>query len=323
MRRTRLALSFATLLCLTAPLFARQAEAPSKPAPPASVPLEPVGGKLPTYEALLKKHTEATGGQAAFDAVKSITIKGRLEAVARNLHGTVVTQMAEPNKRLYSMTEFAAIEAVVLFGFDGTTGWSIDSLSGARLIEGKKLDELRRDSDFRRALGLFEDCTDIKVTQRTKFHGVDAYEVVGKGDGREVTGWFEVDTGYLCGIKFNMETGQGLVPSESFLGDYKSFAGPGGDIKIPMRTEVTANGQQLISVTESVDFGPVDDKVFNLPPAIAALVAQAKAAAEKPDETRRPPKTDPKPPAKADPQNTEPKNTEPKSPDPKGTPTKS
>ena len=95
-----------------------------------------------------------------------------------------------------------------------------------------------------------------------------------------------------------------------------SFEGPGGKIKMAVKTESKMLGQvQLLSI-DSVDFGPVDPKVFELPDSIKALVGarDAKAASgkteEKPGDTPADaPKDQPK---KSDPPKDQPPKDQPK-----------
>ncbi|MFO0829322.1 MAG: hypothetical protein U0572_14385 [Phycisphaerales bacterium] len=289
----------------TPPAATPKPATPVQPAPsaqpadkPTEKPAATPASNMPTADELVKKHVAALGGEAAFLAVKSITTASTIDMTTAGIKGTMLTQMTEPNRFVSSM-DLGAV-GTVRQGFDGTTAWSIDPMQGPRLLAGKELDHLKRESDFRRDLSLLKDYTDVTVVGKTTFAGHDAYEVHAKGDPGEMTLYFDATSNLLCGMKTNVESGLGAVPVETVIAEYRSFDGPGGAIKVPSRSEIAMmnQGQKMVVVVDRVDFAPLDEKLFALPAEIAALVAAQSQPADKAPDAPKPDAPKPNAPAK-------------------------
>ena len=95
--------------------------------------------KLPTAREIVDRFVKASGGEAAFKAMKSMHVKGTFSIVGQSLTGTLEMLAARPNKALMrvSIAPIGTIEE----GFDGKVGWSIDPIQGPSLMTDRQLSE--------------------------------------------------------------------------------------------------------------------------------------------------------------------------------------
>ena len=238
------------------------AAAPSTPAP-AAAPAQPAN--LPAAADIFKKSVDAIGGEAAVRKHSAMRVKGKL-GVAGMQQGDMEILMLAPNKFLTSinMAGLGKMEQ----GFDGTVGWSKNPMMGTQLLEGRTLDELRRSSDFYKDIDpskLWKSATTKGVTT---FINLPCYEVAVEGDMGNGSLFYGVDDGLARGMRLTVDTPMGKVPTTTSMVEYKDFDG----LKIASKTEIEAMGAKQVMTVDSVDFTPVDPKLFDLPPDVKALV---------------------------------------------------
>ncbi|MDZ4754612.1 MAG: hypothetical protein SGJ11_08950 [Phycisphaerae bacterium] len=283
------------------PLATPPAQTPSPPAAPATMPDAP----LPTAEELFAKQAAACGGDEAFAKIESMTSKATMKMPATNLNGTIVSHFAVApahgkdagnvagNGRFVVLMNLPGI-GDVRTGFDGTVGWSTDKVLGPRLLEGKELEQIKTDSDFRRELSLHKKFDSATVAALTTWAEKPAYEVRLKGQSgdpqREMTVYLDQATSLLIGMKMLAQTPSGAVPIETTVSEYRAYEGPAGKIMLPAKTTLVWLGQKQILEVEEVDFDPIDPTVFELPEAIKALVKARDSAPPKPEAPANPAK---------------------------------
>ena len=246
-----------------------QAPAPAPaPAPQAAAPAAPA---LPSTEEVLKRFRGAMGGEAAIRKRTARSMKGTFEIPAQGMKGDLSIVAAAPDRYLLIVTLPGLGE--LQRGFDGTLGWSVDPAIGPRLLEGNELAEFRHSADFYLDLHEPAKFKSMTVVGRTTFEGQDCIELkLVKDSGFEYTEFFSVATGLIVGTKLNVSSQMGSVPVTSIVSDYKSFDGT----LVPVVTRQRMMGLEQLTTILSVSFDPIDAKVFELPPAIAALAAQKK-----------------------------------------------
>ena len=148
-------------------------------------------------------------------------------------------------------------------GFDGKTAWSDSPLTGPTIHSDvpKQVTDAANFSPIPLQGVRIDYGGQRRIGRRT-------FDVV-KGttpDGQTLTSYFDVETGLQAG----MDTGE-VPPSPdrmalSFDG-YKRF----GAILSPTKTTTVMQGQELVVRTVSVSYGPFEDKLFELPPAVRQL----------------------------------------------------
>lgn len=265
--RVQLVLATMAVLGAAAPTGLRAQAAPAVTKPAAAPPAAP----LPAAEEILKRYRNAIGGEAAIKKHTSRVIAGSFEILAQNMKGDLKITAAAPDRlRLtISLPGVGDLER----GYDGHVGWSLDPAVGPRLLEGKELDELKHSADFYDDLHDPKSYASVTVIGQNVFEGADCYEVkLVRTTGFEYTEFFNVKTGLLAGMKMNATSQMGTIPVVQVVSDYKTFGG----VLTPTVTRQRMMGLESEMTIASITFDPVDPKVFDLPPAIAALVKQQK-----------------------------------------------
>ena len=252
--------------------------APAKPAAPApAAPAAPgpqfkeitFEGTKPAAAELFGKHLEASGGETAWSGKTSMRSTGAIEIPAAGLKGSMTLLAMEPDRMLVTMELPGMGETRT--GSDGTTGWSIDPMRGPALMDEKQLADIKRDANFRRDLMLAKDAGNAEVLGLFEFEGTPCWrvKVTGAGSAKETHHFYAKDSGLLSGMSMRMATPMGEIPAVIAVGDYKDF----GDVKLPARTVTKVMGQQQVMTTDTVTWGGIDEKSFELPAEIKALKA--------------------------------------------------
>lgn len=255
--------------------------APAKPAAPApAAPAAPAApgpqfkeitfeGTKPAAAELFGKHLEASGGEAAWSGKTSMRSTGAIEIPAAGLKGSMTLLAMEPDRMLVTMELPGMGETRT--GSDGTTGWSIDPMRGPALMDEMQLADIKRDANFRRDLMLAKDAGNAEVLGLFEFEGTPCWrvKVTGAGSAKETHHFYAKDSGLLTGMSMRMATPMGEIPAVIVVGDYKDF----GDVKLPAKTVTKVMGQQQVMTTDTVTWGGIDEKSFELPAEIKALKA--------------------------------------------------
>jgi Aspartyl protease len=232
---------------------------------------------LPTPAQVVARYDSALGGEAAIRRHASSTTRGVREVPAGDsLIRLPFTFLARaPYLRLERVT-LPAGKGVVLSGFDGRIGWSLDPRSGPGLLTGDELQSARRDADFYYPLDQLTWYTSMETVGVEDFEGQRCYRLHGINRwGQANDHFYSVATGLLAGYEFDTRWrgGPGLT-RELFL-DYRAVDG----VLVPMKRTVkvrTGSGWSVVQteVDTSVTFDDVDAAAF-VPP--AAVLERASA----------------------------------------------
>lgn len=222
---------------------------------------------LPPAADVLARHVKAVGGKEALLKHKSSTMKGKIEIAGQGVGGDITAYGAAPNKVLirFQLGGLGEIQQ----GYDGKVGWSINPLTGPKLLEGKELEDLRDGADYYNEAAGVEAFKSAQTVERTKFEGKECYKVkLVRKSGRELTRYYDVKTGLLAGSVSTQESQMGAIEVTTAVSDYKEF---GGILAATKSVQSIAAGKFTITVT-SIEYDSVDDKVFALPPQIKGLL---------------------------------------------------
>jgi hypothetical protein len=227
---------------------------------------------LPAAKDVISRYIKAVGGSDKLMRVKSVRTTGTFEMAAAGLKGDVVVVQALPNKMVMSTTIPGVGE--INSGFNGEVAWSVNPMQGARLLEGKELDQLREEAGFTAILRRGEMTTSMETVGKTEMQGQACYQVkVVYKSGREATECYSVDSGLLLGAVTKQTSPMGTVDVTTLVSDYQEIGG----IKTAMKTRMQMMGQEQVMTFSKVEYdGPDDAKAFELPPAIKTMV-EAKA----------------------------------------------
>ena len=226
-------------------------------------------GALPEAKGIIDRHVEAVGGRAVIKARQSVKATGTMSIAANGMSGAIEIYSMRPNKQLVKMTLGGVGD--VLEGFDGTHAWSLNPMSGPRLLTGDEATQRALDADFDTNLDPGAKYTSLKTLEKTTFDGRDCYKVsLVRKDGVEDIEFYDVKTGLKAGSINTRKNEMGTLQITSTFNDYKQF----GPMLQPTLLKQSAMGAEIVTTITGVEFDKVDPSVFDLPAQIKALIKQ-------------------------------------------------
>jgi hypothetical protein len=223
----------------------------------------PQAAQLTTAAQVLDRYKQALGGAQAIQGVQSVTARGNMEQTGMSGKATFVYR-AKPFKTLFKLTRPDGTE--VTTGFDSEVSWTITS-KGAEVDKDTPLDAIRRDADLQYPLHQPDYFKKLELAGVTDFEGHRCYWLHGTTNwGKDNNQFYDVTTGLLVGYRFEDDASKAtwIVLFEN----YKNFGGP-----LIATRNTNRSGDQTQTLTyESVGYEPIDDSLFELPPAVKALL---------------------------------------------------
>lgn len=230
--------------------FANSAEAATKETPP-------------TADQILAKYTEALGGIAAIEKLKTRSMKGTW-LTSDGITLSYEVYQSAPDK-LYTILNTPK-QGVFERGFNGQTAWEKSS-RGVRDLEGTQVIYLKRYPDLFKDIKLQGQFTRLSFARKDKIDGKDVYLLVGIGvDGKGERLYFDAQTGLLLRRITSTTTVVGLIPEQVDYEDYRDVDG----LKVPFTIRITAIDPFWSSTRKFTEIKlnvPVDETKFNKPPA--------------------------------------------------------
>jgi hypothetical protein len=230
-------------------------------APPADAGPAATKEAAPTADQILARYTEALGGTAAIEKLRSRTMKGTWLTANGTSLGYEVYQIAPD--RIYAVLNTPK-QGVIERGFNGQTAWE-KSARGLRDLEGPELYYLKRYPDLFKDLKLTGQFTRLAFAGKDKLDGKDVYVLRGQGiDGKGERLYFDVQTGLLLRRLTSTPTMVGVIPEQVDYEDYRDVEG----LKVPFTIRVTmidAVSSYSRKFTEIKLNVPVDETKFNKP----------------------------------------------------------
>jgi hypothetical protein len=215
----------------------------------------------PTAGQILARYTEALGGSAAIEKLKTRSMKGTWVTSDGITLGYEVYQ-AVPDK-LFTILNTPK-QGVFERGFNGQTAWEKSS-RGVRDLEGTQLFYLKRYPDLFKDIKLQGQFTRISYGGKEKIDGKDVYLLRGFGvDGKGERLYFDAQTGLLLRRITSTTTIVGLIPEQVDYEDYRDVDG----LKLPFTIRITAIDSFWSSTRKFTEIKlntPVDETKFNKP----------------------------------------------------------
>ena len=228
------------------------------------LPLWPQSAQLKTAEAVLDRYKQALGGAQAIAKVQSETVHGEIEGTGLSGKATFVSY-AKPFKSIFKVTRADGSE--VISGFDGEISWSLDD-QGPSIDKDTALEAVRRDADLQYALHQPDYFKSLDLAGVADFDGRPCYWLHGTTHwGKDNNQFYDVQTGLLAGYRFQADNKSAAVSTLVFR-DYKDFGGPMVATKLISHT----GDRERTFTVKSVTYEPLAGSVFELPPAVKALL---------------------------------------------------
>jgi hypothetical protein len=217
----------------------------------------------PTADQILAKYTEALGGTAAIDKLKTRSMKGTWLTSQGMTLGYEVYQSAPD--RIYTVLNTPK-QGVIERGFNGEIAWE-KSMQGLRELKEDQLFYLKRYPDLFKDIKLQGQFTRMSYGGKDQIDGKDVYVLRGVGlDGKGERLFFDAQTGLLVRRITSTTTIVGLIPEQVDYEDYRDVDG----MKVPFTIRVTSIDSFYSSTRKFTEIKlnvPVDETKFNKPPA--------------------------------------------------------
>lgn len=221
---------------------------------------------LPSVREVMDRYVRALGGHRAIFAHRSMTVRTSLTVVARSLILDRIVYFQDRRNR----------EVVVLpggdhdeSGYDGTIAWTMTPKDGPTLVIGDETRSYARDADMRYPARILEYFRAMADSETCAFEGHACYHLVG------VTKWgarnehfYDIATGLLVGYRWHGDAGE----EREVFSAYRDFGG----WKMPGRIEHMMPGGSITEEIRSVTYDDVPDSLVALPPAVRALLRNAR-----------------------------------------------
>jgi len=215
---------------------------------------------LPTIEQVLDKYSQALGGAAAIEKLKSRVMKGTVTTVTGASFPYELYQSG-PDKILAVIT---GEQGTTERGFNGNGAWE-KSPRGVRELGPAEAYYLRRYPDMLKDIRLKDQFSRMAVAGKDKINGREVYVVrANTTDNRRERLFFDVETGLLVRRSSSVVTPVGTIPEQVDFEDYREVEG----MKLPGTIRVSAV-DPFYSITRKFTEiklnVPIDDKRFNKP----------------------------------------------------------
>src|SRR5687767_7018651 len=135
----------------------------------------PVLAQLPSGRDLHAKYVAASGGAENIRKHTSMHMTAEFEIPAQGMKGNVEAWSVAPDKFL-SVVEIPGL-GTIKQGFDGSVGWGVNPMTGATVLTGKELAQMKEQADMHALLNPGKFTKSRETVEQTKFDGKDAYKV--------------------------------------------------------------------------------------------------------------------------------------------------
>jgi hypothetical protein len=225
----------------------------------------PQAAQLTTAAQVLDRYKQALGGEQAIANVQSMTVRGEAESTRTAPDKATFVYYAKPFKTLFKLTRVDGTQ--ITAGFDGKVSWTMTS-KGAEIDKDTALDAIRRDADLQYPLHQPDYFKKLELAGISDFEGHRCYWLHGTTNwGKDNNQFYDVETGLLAGYRFESDDSSKTLTFAIFE-DYKNFGGP----LIATRNTTRAGNNSQTFTYKSVSYEPLADSIFELPPAVKALV---------------------------------------------------
>jgi photosynthetic reaction center cytochrome c subunit len=225
---------------------------------PAATPLPTPAP--PTADQILAKYTDALGGQAAIDKLKTSVMKGTYTG----FNGAPLTyevSLSAPDKFHISVN---TPQGTTERGFDSKIGWEKNA-RGVNVLANEILDQMKSMFLFFRNIKLKEQFAQVRFNGRDKINDRDVLIIGGRtADNHRERLYFDAETGLLVRRLSYADTPIGVIPTQFDFEDYRDVDG----VKLPFTMKVSSVEPGFVSTRKYTEIKlnvPVDDATFRMP----------------------------------------------------------
>ncbi len=215
----------------------------------------------PTADQILAKYTDAIGGQAAIDKMKTRVMKGTYVGF-NGAELVFEASLAAPDKFYVTVT---TAQGTNERGFDGKVAWEKNA-RGVNELTNPVLDQMKSMFLSFRNIKLKEEFTRLRLGGRDKIGDRNVVIIAGTTtDNHRERLFFDAETGLLLRRISYTETMIGVIPEQIDFEDYRDVDG----LKLPFTVKVSSVEPGLVSTRKYSEIkmnAAVDDSKFKMPP---------------------------------------------------------
>lgn len=222
---------------------------------------------LPDARDLIQKYNKAIGGDA-WKAHKSARMKATLEMPAAGMRADIEALNVFGSKTYMMKTEIPGI-GEMLAGFDGTTAWSKEPMTGARLLTGVEGEQAAEEADPEASMRTSPNIVTSETVEKTTMNNSDCYKVKHTWkSGRVTHDCFSVSDGLIVASIVKQVSQMGEMEITQLLSDYKDFGG----VKRASVTTLQMMGQEIKTTVTAWEWDTVKPEEMEPPADIKALL---------------------------------------------------
>ena len=223
-----------------------------------------------TADDIIEKSLTAQGGRAALEKITSRSMKGTIviTSQAGDLPGTIEVLSQAPNKHRtllnIDLTPVGAGSLTVDERFDGTNGYSMNSMTGNTEITGGRLESLRNNAFPSSFLGYKDRGTKIVLAGKEKVGDKDAYVLsVTPQTGPASRAWVDAESFLPVKASTTIDApGTGPMEQVTEFTDYRDVDG----VKVPFKVSAMSAVQSYTVTVTSIEHNvKIDQALFAKP----------------------------------------------------------
>ena len=222
---------------------------------------------LPDAKELIAKYNKAVGGDA-WKSHKSARMKATLEVPAQGMRAEIEAMNIFATKNYLMKTDLPGMGQMMV-GYDGTTGWSRDPMSGARLLAGMEAAQAAEEADPEATLRTSPNILKSETVEKTNMNNQDCYKVTHTWkSGRVSHDCFAVSSGLIVASIQKQTSQMGEMEVTQLLDEYKDFGG----VKRASVSRVQMMGTEIRTTINSFEWDTVKPEDMEPPADIKALL---------------------------------------------------
>lgn len=222
---------------------------------------------LPDAKVLIAKYNKAVGGDV-WKSHKSARMKATFEVAAQGMRADMEAMNIFATKNYMMKMEIPGMGQMMM-GYDGTTGWSRDPVSGARLLAGAEAAQAAEEADPEATLRTSPNIVKSETVEKTNMNNQDCYKVTHTWkSGRVSHDCFAVESGLIVASIQKQASPMGEMEATQLLDDYKDFGG----VKRATVSRVQVMGTEIKTTINSFEWDTVKPEDLEPPADIKALL---------------------------------------------------
>ena len=218
-----------------------------------------------TVEEIISKHIEAVGGADNIKAVKTMKTIGSAKMMGMEFPFTIYNVI--PDKVYF---ELSVQGKLIKQGFDGTTVWAVNPMSGSstpEVVEGEEAGNIKdRAKLFSKLISYKEDGAQVELSGKETVANTETFKIKYTGsDGKTIYYYLGTEDCMLVKTVRTLKIQGQEMESETIYSNYKKVGDVIMHFAFDVKTKGSPMGTQEI-VVDKYDINPtIDDKVFSMP----------------------------------------------------------